>query len=123
MICAGGKIAIMGAWNTDSGASFHCEMLSKSLKIIGYDVIVFTFYDWSFFGTQIFGEHEDYVIAAFSTTFGSKAKSPSELNTIPFLTLDYQFFIVGNLGTLPINHLRKIFHHIKMQSEMHSSHS
>ncbi len=107
------KIAIMGGWNTDSGASFHCEMIGRAFVELGYKLDVFTFFSQSFHGTNITGKDEDYVTRCY-TVSGDKKQ---ELNAVPFITGDYNFFIVEDLGMLPKDLLGKIFHKIKRKAK------
>jgi len=106
------KIALMGAWNTDSGASIHTEFLGRSLLELGHKLVVFTFFKESFHGTAIVGEDEDFVRRCFSL---STDPNPRLLAT-PFLKEDYQVFVVEDLGMLPQDHLAKIFHWIKRKA-------
>lgn len=107
------KIAIMGAWNTDSGASIHAELIGRSFVELGHKVSVLTFFKDSFHGTMVVGEDEDYVIRCFSV---SSEESPQLLAT-PFLTSDYEFFVAEDHGMFPLGHLGKIFHWIKKKAK------
>ena len=107
------KIAIMGGWNTDSGASYHSEMIGRAFIEQGHQLKVFTFYEDSFHGTSITGENEDYVTRCMTT---SNAKPP-RLNPVPFLTEEYDYFIVEDLGMLPKDLLGKIFHRIRKKAK------
>jgi len=107
------RIAIMGGWNTDSGASFHCEMIGKAFVELGYKLNVFTFFSDSFHGTNITGIDEDYVIRCYTVSSDKK----QQLNAIPFVTGDYNYFIVEDLGMLPKNLLAKIFNRIRKKGK------
>lgn len=107
------KIGMMGAWNTDSGASMHAELIGRSFVEKGHEIAVFTFFKHSFHGTDILREDEDYVTRCFTV---SSDKKP-ELLTTPFLTNDYKFFVVEDLGMLPQDHLGKIFDWIKKKAK------
>lgn len=107
------RIGIMGAWNTDSGASIHTELLGRSLIEFGHEIVVFTFFKHSFHGTAIVGEDEEYVIRCFTV---SSDKNPQLLAT-SFLINNYEFFVVEDLGMLPQDHLGKIFHWIKRKAK------
>jgi len=109
----GMKIGIMGAWNTDSGASIHSELIGRSFIGLGHEIVVFTFFKHSIHGTTIVGEDEEYVIRCFTI---SSDKNPQLLAT-PFLITDYDFFVVEDLGMLPQDHLGKIFHWIKRKAK------
>lgn len=103
------KIGLMGGWNTDSGASLHSELIGRSWVQDGHDVVVFTFYEDSFHGTQITGEDEEYVIRCFTTS----GADPPRLDPIPFLTKDFDVFVVEDLGMLPKDLLAKVYHRIR----------
>lgn len=106
------NIGLMGAWNTDSGASIHTELLGRSLVEMGHRVWVFTFFRDSFHGTAIVGDDEEYVVRCFSV-----ASDPDpRLLATPFLTRRYDFFVVEDLGMLPQDHLAKIFHWIRKRA-------
>jgi len=107
------KIGLMGAWNTDSGASIHAELIGREWVKAGHTLTVFSFYRHSFHGTAIVGDDEDYVIRCMTT---STANSPS-LDARPFLTADYEVFIVEDLGMLPKRQLAMIFHWIKRKAK------
>ncbi len=108
------KIAMMGGWNTDSGASFHAELVGRNWIDQGQGLKVFTFYDYAFHGTQITGKDEDYVERCFTVS----SYTPPNLNPVPFLTEDYEVFVVQDLGMLPKDLLGKIFHRIKKRAKV-----
>jgi hypothetical protein len=103
------KIGMMCAWNSDSGASVHAELIGRSWVELGHEVRIFSFYKHDFHGTQIVGEDEDYVVRCFTT---SKA-SPPKLDPVPILTADYDVFVVQDLGMLPKDALGKIFGYVR----------
>ncbi|MBU1077979.1 MAG: hypothetical protein KKH98_11845 [Spirochaetes bacterium] len=108
------KIAIMGGWNTDSGASLHSESIGRKFIEMGHDLKVFSFYDYAFHGTQITGEDEKYVTQCF-THF---KYDPLKLDVIPFITNDYDLFIAEDIGMFPKDLLAKIFYtHIKKKAK------
>jgi len=107
------KIGMMGGWNTDSGASFLAELIGRAWVEEGHELTVFTFYDYAFHGTQIIGVDEDYVIRCFTVS----GYTPNTLNPVPFLTTDYDIFVVQDLGMLPKDLLGKIFHRIKKKAK------
>ena len=106
------KIGMMGGWNTDSGASFHTELVGRAWVEQGHKLKVFSFFDYAFHGTQITGKDENYVSRCF-TVDGFK---PAKFDPIPFLTADYEVFVAQDLGMLPKDLLGKIFHRIKKKS-------
>ncbi len=107
------KIALMGGWNTDSGASVHTELIGRNFVKLGHDLKVFTFFDYAFHGSQITGEDEDYVIRCFTVSSYPEQK----LNAVPFLVNDYEIFVTEDLGMLPKDLLAKIFLHIKRKAK------
>ncbi len=107
------KIGMMGAWNTDSGASVHTELVGRNFIKLGHEITVFSFLKHSFHGTAIVGEDEDYVTRCFTV---SSEKEP-QLLAMPFLEKDYDFFLVEDLGMLPQDHLGKIFHWVKRKAK------
>jgi hypothetical protein len=107
------KIGIMGGWNTDSGASFHTELVGRAWRALEHETRVFTFYKHAFHGTQITGEDEEYVERCFTVS----GFSPPALDPRPFLTHSYEIFVVEDLGMLPKDLLGKIFHWIKTKAK------
>lgn len=108
------KIAIMGGWNTDSGASFHSESIGHEFVKQGHTLNVFTFYQYAFHGSQITGVNEDYVTECFTHS----RFNPVKLDVIPFLKKDYELFIAEDIGMLPKDLLVKIFNtHIKKKAK------
>jgi len=107
------KIGMMGAWNTDSGASIHAEFVGRGWKKLGHQLQIFSFYRHSFHGTAIVGEDEDYVKRCFTVWDGP----PPRLNPVPILTSDFDFFVTQDLGMLPKDELGKIFHWIKKKAK------
>ncbi len=95
----------MGGWNTDSGASLHCELIGREFVRQKHKLKAFTFYEHAFHGTQITGEDEDYVIRCFTHS----RFNPIELDAKPFITTNYDLFIAEDIGMLPKNELGKIF--------------
>ena len=106
------KIAMMSAWNEDSGVSIHAELIGREWVKMGHDLKVFSFLTHDFHGTAIVGKDEDYVARRFTT---SKAKSPY-LDPRPILEADFEIFVTQDLGMLPKDCLGKIFHHIQRKA-------
>lgn len=103
----------MGAWNTDSGGSIHAELIGREWIKSGHQLTVFTFYKHSIHGTAITNKDEPYVIRCFTTS-----RHPDvELDPIPFLREEYDFFIVEDLGMLPQDNLGRIFHWIRRKAK------
>lgn len=107
------KVAIMGAWNTDSGASIHAESIGRNFAELGHETNVLTFFKDSFHGTVVVGEDEDYVTRCFTVS----SEENLQLLATPFLANDYEFFVAEDHGMLPLDHLGKIFHWIKKKAK------
>jgi glycosyltransferase involved in cell wall biosynthesis len=106
------NIAMMSAWNTDSGVSVHAELIGREWVKMGHRLQVFTFFESDFHGTAIVGEDEDYVVRCFTT---SSCADP-RLDPRPILSADYDVFVAQDLGMLPKDDLAKIFHYIKRKA-------
>ncbi len=106
------KIAMMSAWNEDSGASTHAELIGREWVKMGHDLRVFSFFPYDFHGTVLVGEDEEYVLRCFTT---SSYPTPY-LDPRHILEEDFEIFVVHDLGMLPKNGLFKIFHHIQRKS-------
>jgi hypothetical protein len=106
------KIALMAAWNTDSGVAIHAEPLAKAWIEMGHKLIVFSFIRDDFHGEGFTGEDEDFVIRCFGTDERTKY-----LGARPFLTSAYDIFVVEDLGMLPKDPLFKIFGLIKRRAK------
>jgi len=108
------NICLMGGWNTDSGASIHGELIGREWVKKGHKLTVLTFKDYAFHGTQITGEDEEFVNRCFTV----RGYTPEEFDPIPFLTAEYEIFVVDDLGMLPKDPLRKIYHRIKKKASV-----
>jgi glycosyltransferase involved in cell wall biosynthesis len=106
------KIAMMSAWNEDSGVSIHAELIGREWVKMGHDLKVFSFFTHDFHGSAIVGKDEDYVVRCF-TTSGSKAPY---LDPRPILEADFDIFVTQDLGMLPKDSLGKIFHLIQRKA-------
>jgi len=101
-------IAMMTAWNTDSGVAVHAEPLAKAWIEMGHDVTIFTHIKDDFHGGGLTREDdEDYVIRCFGT------QKTNFLDPRPILTTDFDVLVVQDLRMLPIESLPKIFPLIK----------
>ena len=107
------KIGMMGAWNTDSGASLHAELIGRNWVELGHALKVFTFLKESFHGTALTAEDENYVVRCFST---SREKT-QRLDPAPFLTADYQYFVAQDIGMVPKDLLGEIFPRIREKAK------
>ncbi|MFH1846469.1 MAG: hypothetical protein ABH869_02805 [Candidatus Omnitrophota bacterium] len=108
------KVAMIGSWNTDSGASIHAELLGRAWIEKGVDLTIFSFYKHSFHGT-IFTkkEDEDYVTRCF-TVYGIPN---AEMDTAPIVAADFDIFVVQDLGMIPMKYLLAIFPEIRKKSK------
>lgn len=106
------KIAMMSAWNEDSGVSVHAELIGRQWVKMGHELKVFSFFTSDFHGTHIVRKDEDYVVRCFTI---STCKSPY-LDPRPILESDFEIFIAQDLGMLPKDELAKIFHHIQRKA-------
>lgn len=106
------RIAMMSAWNEDSGVSVHAELIGREWLKMGHELKVFSFFTSDFHGTHIIRKDEHYVVRCFTT---STCKSPY-LDPRPILESDFEIFIAQDLGMLPKDELAKIFHHIKRKA-------
>ena len=103
------KIAMLSAWNEDSGASTHAELIGREWVKMGHDLRVFSFFPHDFHGTVLVGKDEDYVLRCFTT---SSCPTPY-LDPRHILEANFEIFVVQDLGMLPKNGLAKIFHYIQ----------
>ncbi len=103
------KIAMMSAWNTDSGVSVHAELVGREWINMGHSLQIFTFFKHDFHGTTMVGKDEEFVVRCFTTSNHPRAY----LDPRPILSADYEIFVVQDLGMLPMDELAKIFYHIK----------
>ena len=106
------KIAMMSAWNEDSGVSIHAELIGREWVKMGHELRVFSFFPHDFHGTAIVGKDEDYVVRCFTT---SRAEPPY-LDPRPILETDFEVFVTQDLGMLPKDYLEKIFHLIQRKA-------
>jgi len=106
------KIALMSAWNTDSGVAVHAEPLGKAWIEMGHKVTIFSFVRDDFHGEGFTAEDEDFVVRCFGTDEKTKYLDPR-----PLLTMDYDVFVVEDLMILPKDPLFKIFGLIKRKAK------
>lgn len=105
------RIAMMSAWNTDSGVAVHAEPLGKAWIKMGHKLTVFTFIKDDFHGGGFTGEDEDYVVRCFGTREHTNFLDPR-----PILTTDFDIFVVQDLRMLPVEKLAKVFSLIKQRA-------
>lgn len=103
-------IAMMTAWNTDSGVAVHAEPLGKAWLEMGHDLTIFTHTDDDYHGEGFTGEDEDYVIRCLGT------QRTNSLDPRPILTTDFDILVVQDLRMLPVENLARIFPLIKNRS-------
>ncbi len=105
------KIAVMAAWNSDSGVFFHAYPLVMAWRDMGYEVHVFSFIKEDFHGHVMFGPDEPFVIRCFGTPGKTNFLDPR-----PLLTLDYDVLVVEDLKQLPMGKLALIWHHVRRKA-------
>ena len=106
------KIAMMTAWNTDSGVAIHAEPVGKAWMKMGHDLRIFTFLKDDYHGEEITAEDEPFVTHCFGLSTGTNLLDPR-----PILSADYDFFVVQDLGMLPKDKLARIFPLIKRKAK------
>ncbi|MEW6481965.1 MAG: hypothetical protein AB1397_03020 [bacterium] len=104
------RIAMMSAWNTDSGVALHAEPIGKELRKMGHKLTVFSFIEDDFHGDGITASDEDYVVRCFGT------QKTNFLDPRPILSIHFDIFIVQDLRMLPVKNLAKIFPLIKKRA-------
>jgi len=102
------KIGMMGAWNLDAGSSVHAELIGREWVRKGHDLRLYSYLHSDFHGTTFVGEDESYVTRCFRVS--------GYLDPRPILNSDHDIFVVQNLGMLPRDGLRKIFHCIRKKA-------
>ena len=107
------KIAIMAAWNTNSGVAMHAEPIGKALKEMGHTVRVFSFMKNDYHGEGITAKDEWYVRRCFGTRTGTQVLDPR-----PFFEHDYDILLVEDLGMLPVDKFANIIPAIKHKAKI-----
>ena len=107
------KIAIMAAWNTNSGVAMHAEPIGKAFRKMGHTIKVFSFLKTDFHGEGITGKDESYVTRCFGTRTKTNA-----LDARPLLEEDYDILLVEDIGMLPVDKLANIFQVLKKKSKV-----
>lgn len=107
------NIGMISAWNEDSGASVHAELIGREWIKMGHQLKVFSFLKTDFHGTAIVGEDEEYVSRCFTT---STAERPF-LDGHPILESGFEIFVVEDLGMVPQTPLAEIFLLIKKRGK------
>ncbi|HEC33832.1 MAG TPA: hypothetical protein ENI37_03855 [Chloroflexi bacterium] len=106
------KIAMMSAWNTDSGVAVHAEPVGKAWMEMGHELRVFTFLKDDYHGEEITAEDEPFVTRCFGQSSGTNFLDPR-----PILSADYDLFVVQDLGMLPKDKLARIFLLVKRKAK------
>lgn len=103
-------IAMMTAWNTDSGVAVHAEPIGKAWLEMGHEVTIFSHVEYDYHGEGFTGKDEDYVIRCIGT------QRTNFLDPRPILTTNFDIFVVQDLRMLPVENLAKIFPIIRSRS-------
>ncbi len=106
------KIAIMTAWNSDSGVFFHAYPLVRAWLDMGYDVKVLSFIKEDFHGHVMFGPDEPFVIRCFGTPGKTNFLDPR-----PLLTLDYDVLVLEDLKQLPMTKLALLWPQLRRKAK------
>ncbi|MBL7073316.1 MAG: glycosyltransferase [Candidatus Omnitrophica bacterium] len=110
------KVAMMSAWNADSGASIHAELIGREWIRKGVDLTIFTFYPHSFHGkvfTIDLKEESDCVFRCF-TRYGDPHP---RVDISLMLDKIFDIFIVQDLGMLPMEKMLEFFGEINKRSK------
>jgi hypothetical protein len=106
------KIALLSAWNTDSGVAVHAEPLGKVWLEKGHKLTVFSFIRDDFHGEGFTSEDEDFVIRCVGTAERTKYLDPR-----PILTSDYDVLVVQDSMIFPQDKLARIFSLIRRKAK------
>ncbi len=96
-------IAMMTAWNTDSGVAVHAEPIGRAWREMGHDVTIFSHVTYDYHGEGFTRKDEDYVIRCLGT------QRTNFLDPRPILTTNFDVLVVQDLRMLPVENLAKIF--------------
>ncbi|KYH38173.1 MAG: hypothetical protein AYL28_004660 [Candidatus Bathyarchaeota archaeon B23] len=105
------RIAIMTAWNSDSGVYIHAKPLVHAWREMGLEVRVFSYIPEDFHGRVLFGEDEPYVKRCFGTSTRTNYLDPR-----PLLMEDYDVLLIEDLKMLPMEPLSRIFSLIRRRA-------
>jgi len=114
------KIAIMGRWNATCGISLHAELLGRTLRRLGNDVIVFSptltsaNRDWHH--RHIGVSDEVWVHRVYEETDIFSYPSGGTIETEKVLREDYDVFIVEAYNRFPVSEFSKIAGRIKKKA-------
>ena len=107
------RIGMICAWNSNSGASIHAELVGRAWVEMGHELSVFSFYPYSFHGTALVNEDESYVTRCFTTSTADEVR----FDPRPLLAAQYEVFVVQDHGMIPNDPLGKIFHRIRRRAK------
>lgn len=105
------KISLLSAWNTDSGAAVHAELIGREWQKMGHKISVFSFIKTDFHGKNFLRKDESYVIRCFGTP------RTNFFDPRPIIQTPADIIIVEDLGMLPKDKLGKIFPLLKKKSK------
>jgi hypothetical protein len=107
------RIGMICAWNSNSGASIHAELVGRAWVEMGHELSVFSFYPYSFHGTALVNEDESYVTRCLTTSTADAVR----FDPRPLLTARYEILVVQDHGMIPKDPLGKIFHRISRRAK------
>ncbi|MFB3887709.1 MAG: hypothetical protein ACE144_21015 [Thermodesulfobacteriota bacterium] len=96
-------IAMMTAWNTDSGVAVHAEPIGRAWREMGHDVTIFSHVQNDYHGEGFTGKDEDYVVRCMGT------QRTNFLDPRPILKANFDVIVVQDLRMLPVENLARIF--------------
>lgn len=97
------KISILSAWNSDSGAGMHAELIGREWIKMGHKLSVFSFIKSDFHGRHFLRKDESYVNRCFGTP------KTNFFDPRPIVKNPMDILIVEDLGMLPKDKLAKFF--------------
>jgi len=105
-------IAMMTAWNTDSGVAVHAEPIGRAWREMGHDVTIFSHVTYDYHGEGFTQKDEDYVIRCLGT------QRTNFLDPRPILTTNFDVLVIQDLRMLPVENLAKIFPLIRARARI-----
>lgn len=96
-------IAMMTAWNTDSGVAVHAEPIGRAWHEMGHEVTIFSHVAYDYHGEGFTSKDEGYVVRCIGT------QRTNYLDPRPILTTNFDILVVQDLRMLPVDNLAKIF--------------
>jgi glycosyltransferase involved in cell wall biosynthesis len=107
------RIAIMAAWNTNSGVAMHAEPIGKAFREMGHKLDVFSFLKTDYHGEGITAKDESFVCRCFGTRTGTQVLDP-----VPFMDKKYDILLVEDFGMLPVDKLANLMPCIKKKAKV-----